>query len=305
MARLLPPSSPADRPLSPRDAGAALVVVVLWALNFIFGKVGLSELPPFLMLALRFALVALLLLPFLGRADPRRWPLVLAIAVVLGGCHFGLMFFGLAHVDAGPAAIAIQLTVPFSALLGCMFFGERVGRAKVLGMAVAFAGVYLLAGEPTGMTSPWHLLAVAGAAFAWAVANVLIKRLGPINVFTLNAWVALLAVPQLLAASFVLEHGQAEALAAAGWRAWGAVAYMAVASSIVAYGLWYFLIERYPMNRVVPMTLLAPVLAVVFAVLLLGESVSATMIAGGILTLSGVAIIELVRPAAAEAQPIT
>jgi O-acetylserine/cysteine efflux transporter len=80
---------------------------------------------------------------------------------------------------------------------------------------------------------------------------------------------------------------------------------MAIASSIVAYGLWYFLIERYPMNRVVPMTLLAPVLAVVFAVLLLGESISATMIAGGILTLSGVAIIELVRPAAAEAQPIT
>ncbi len=179
-----------ERPLSPRDAGAALIVVVLWALNFIVGKVGLTELPPFLMLALRFALVALLLLPFLGRAERRRWPLVLAIAVVLGGCHFGLMFFGLAHVDAGPAAIAIQLTVPFSALLGCVFFGERIGRAQILGMAFAFAGVYLLAGEPSRMTSPRHLFAVAAAAFAWAAANVLIKRLGPINVFTLNGWVA-------------------------------------------------------------------------------------------------------------------
>jgi O-acetylserine/cysteine efflux transporter len=305
MAHGQPPSSPADRPLLPRDAGAAFVVIVLWALNFIFGKVGLSELPPFLMLALRFALVALLLLPFLGRADPRRWPLVLAISVVLGGCHFGLMFFGLAHVDAGPAAIAIQLTVPFSALLGCVFFGEQIGRAQLAGMAMAFAGVYLLAGEPTKVTSPWHLLAVTGAALAWAVANVLIKRLGPINVFTLNAWVALLAAPQLLVVSFALENGQAEALAAAGWRAWGAVAYMAVASSIVAYGLWYFLIERYPMNRVVPMTLLSPVLAVAFAILLLGETVSATMIAGGILTIGGVAVIELIRPAAARAQPIT
>ncbi len=78
-----------------------------------------------------------------------------------------------------------------------------------------------------------------------------------------------------------------------------------MASSIIAYGLWYFLIERYPMNRVVPMTLLAPVLAVVFAVLLLGETVSATMIAGGILTLGGVAVIEFIRPAVAEAQPMT
>lgn len=294
-----------DGPLPPRDVGAALIVVLIWALNFILGKVGLSEMPPFLMLALRFGLVALLLLPFLGRADRKRWPLVLAIAVVLGGCHFGLMFFGLAHVDAGPAAIAIQLTVPFSALLGYAFFGERIGRAQIAGMAMAFIGVYLLAGEPARMTSPLHLLAVVVAAFAWAVANVLIKRLGPINVFSLNGWVALLAAPLLLAVSLACEHGQAEALAAAGWRGWGAVVYMAVASSVIAYGLWYFLIERYPMSRVVPMTLLSPVLAVVFAVLLLGEPLSWTMIWGGILTVGGVAVIELVRPAVARAQPIT
>ncbi|MFO1152957.1 MAG: EamA family transporter [Rhodospirillales bacterium] len=305
MARPLQPPSRADRPLSPRDAGAALVVVVLWALNFIFGKLGLMELPPFLMLAVRFALVALLLLPFFGRAHWRRWPLVLAIAVVLGGCHFGLMFYGLAHVDAGPAAIAIQLTVPFSVLLGRICFGERINRAQFAGMAMAFVGVYLLAGEPSRMTSPWHLFAVAVAGFAWAVANVLIKRLGPINVFTLNGWVALLTVPQLLAVSFVLEQGQWAALAHASWRAWAAVAYMAVASSIIAYGLWYFLVERYPMNRVVPMTLLSPVLAVVFAVILLGERLSMIMVVGGILTLGGVAVIEFARPSAAKAQPLS
>jgi O-acetylserine/cysteine efflux transporter len=299
-----PLSSP-SRPLTPRDATAALAVVVLWALNFIIGKVGLSQLPPLLMMALRFAVVAILLLPFLGRARPAQGRLIVAIAVVLGGGHFGLMFTGLAGVDAGPAAIAIQLTVPFSALLAAVFFAERLGRGQMLGMLIAFAGVYVLAGEPERMTSPLHLVLVVLAAFAWAVANVLIKRLGPINVFTLNGWVALLAVPQFIAASLVLEAGQLPALAAADWRAFAAVGYMAVASSIIAYGLWYYLIERYPMNRVVPLTLLSPVLAVVFAVLLLAEPLSATMAAGGALTLAGVALIEWLRPAAAEAQPMT
>ncbi|MFO1127977.1 MAG: EamA family transporter [Rhodospirillales bacterium] len=304
---MTPPSPPlrTEPALTPRDGAAALLVIVIWALNFIFGKVGLSELPPLLMLALRFVLVTVLLLPFLGRIRRRQWRLVVAVSVVLGVCHFGLMFFGLAHVGAGPAAIAIQLTVPFSAILGWVCFGERIGRVQLAGMAMAFCGVYLLAGEPAGTateaasraSNSWYLLAVTGAAFAWAVANVLIKRLGPINVFTLNGWVALIAAPHLLAASLLLEHGQAAAIAAAGWRAWSAVVFMAVASSIVAYGLWYFLIERYPMNRVVPMTLLSPVLAVVFAVLLLGETLSATMVVGGILTLGGVAVIELIRPA--------
>jgi O-acetylserine/cysteine efflux transporter len=302
---MVPSAAPGPQPFTPRDGLAALTVVILWALNFIVGKMGLAQLPPLLMLALRFALVAVLLLPFLGRARRRQAGLIAAIAVILGGGHFGLMFFGLAGVDAGPAAIAIQLTVPFSALLAFACFGERLGRGQLFGMVIAFAGVYVLAGEPERMTSPLHLACVVAAAFAWAVANVLIKRLGPINVFTLNGWVALLAVPQFLVASLALETGQAAALAAADWRAHAAILYMAVASSIVAYGLWYRLIERYPMNRVVPLTLMSPVLAVLFAVLLLAEPMTPVMAAGGLLTLAGVALIERFRPASAEAQPMT
>ena len=191
---------------------------------------------------------------------------IAAISVVLGGMHFGLMFAGLRGVDAGPAAIAIQLTVPFSALLAAVFYRERLGSWQTAGMLVAFAGVYLLAGEPSRRPSALHFLMVVCAAFAWAVANVLIKRLGPINVFTLNAWVALLACPQLLLASLLLERGQAPAIETADWRAWGAVVYMAVGASIIAYGLWYYLIEKHELNRVVPLTLLSPVLAVALAV---------------------------------------
>lgn len=285
----------ARRGLAAADWTAAIAVVLIWALNFIVGKVGVMQLPPLLMMAVRFALVAALLAPFL-QPMTGRWPLVAAIAVVLGGLHFGLMFSGLRGVGAGPAAIAIQLTVPFSALLALLFYREKLGLWQLSGMAVAFVGIYLLAGEPTHPPSLPHFLMVVAAAFAWAVANVLIKRLGPVNPFTLNAWVAVLACPQLLLASLLTEHGQVAALQAADWRVWGAIVYMAVGASIIAYGLWYHLLGKHPMNSIVPMTLLSPVLAVGLAVPLLGEPLTSAVLLGGGVTLLGVAMIQFLRP---------
>lgn len=277
------------------DLAAALAVVVIWAFNFIAGKIGVAVWPPLFMMALRFALVALLLAPFLK--PPRgRWRIVGALSVVYGCFHFGPLFMGLQRVDAGLASIAGQLIVPFSALLARVCYGERLGRWQLGGMAIAFAGVYLLAGEPSARASLPHFLLIVAASLAWSVANILIKTLGPMNVFQLNAWVALLAWPQLLVQSLVFETGQAAALAGADAGAWGAIAYMALGASITAYGLWYYLIEKYAVNRVVPLTLLAPVLAVVLAVWLLGEPVTPGLLLGGLFTLGGVAMIEFLRP---------
>ncbi len=275
---------------------AAAAVVLIWALNFIVGKVGVQELPPLLLMGLRFTLVAALLAPFLRSPGRSRWPLIAALAVVLGCFHFGLLFVGLSGVSAGPAAIAIQLTVPFSAALAAIFHGERLGPWQLGGMGIAFVGIWLLADTSAQAPDLAHLLMVVVAAFAWSVANVLIKRLGPINVFTLNGWIALLTAPLLLAASGLIEHGQLDAIAAADWRAWGAIVYMAVGASVVAYGLWYYLIEKHEMNKVVPMTLLSPVLAVFLAVPLLGEPLTTTLMVGGAVTLTGVAMIQFLRP---------
>jgi O-acetylserine/cysteine efflux transporter len=290
----------AARGLPARDWGAASLVVLIWAMNFIVGKVGLLELPPLLMMGLRFALVAVLLAPFLRWPGRNRWPLIGALAVVLGGLHFGLLFVGLSGVSAGPAAIAIQLAVPFSALLAAVFYRERLSVWQLAGMGVAFTGIWLLAGEPAHAPSPPHLLMVVIAAFSWAFANVLIKRLGRINVFALNGWVALLTAPLLLAASGLFEDGQLEAIAGADWRGWGAIVYMAVGASVIAYGLWYYLIEKHEMNRVVPMTLLAPVLAVFLAAWLLDEPLTPTLLVGGAVTLVGVAMIQFLRPVVPE-----
>ncbi len=217
--------------------------------------------------------------------------------MVLGGLHFGLLFTGLKGVNAGPAAIAIQLTVPFSALLAWLVYAERMGRWQLAGIAVAFAGIYILAGDATERPDPASFLIIVVGAFAWAVANILIKRLGRINPFVLNAWIALIAAPLLFSASAVLESGQIRALTGAGWRGWGAVFYMAVGASITAYGLWYYLIGKYPLNRIVPLTLLSPVLAVALAMVILDEPATVRILAGGAITIFGVAMIQFLKHA--------
>lgn len=270
---------------------AALVVVVIWGLNFIAAKVGVAQMPPFAFMALRFAIVGLLLAPWFRPRGWRQWRGVAVISFSLGVLHFGLLFAGIRGVDAATAAIAIQLSVPFSAALAALVFGERLGWKRAGGMVLAFSGVAFLAGEPTRFAL-WPFLLVVSGAFAWAASNVIIKTLGSIPPVVMNGWMSLLAAPQLALLSLVLETDQAAALAAADWRGWAALAFTVVCASMIAYSLWYHLLSRYELNRVVPFTLLAPVIGIGGGILVLGEPLSFQKGVGGILTIIGIAIIQ-------------
>lgn len=282
--------------MRPLDALGLATVILIWGSNLIIGKIGVSQIPPIFMMGMRFALVTVLLLPFL-RPIGKPWWKVALLAVTLGGMQFSLMFTGLRGVDAGAASVAVQLFVPFSTILAWVFFRENMRPSQIAGMAIAFIGAYVLAGAPTVAASTDSYLLVVAGAFMLAVATVQIKDLGTVNVFRLNAWVAVLAAPQLFVASMLLEDGQMAALSNADWRGWAAVVWMAIAVTIVCHGLFYHLINTYPMHKVVPATLLSPVLAVALAVPILHESITLELVAGGIATLVGVALIQFCRSA--------
>jgi len=281
--------------MTPLDAGLAVLVMVVWGFNFVAAKWGLVELPPILLMALRFGLTAVLLLPFV-RCPRDKLASVFVLSMTLGCLHFSLMFTGLSRVDASVAAIAIQIQVPFSALLAAVFFGDRLGWRRALGMAVAFAGVVLLAGEPRVSSDLAALALIVAGAFVWSVSNIQIKQIGRINGFALNAYLGLFAAPQLLLVSLILEHDQMAALAAADWRALVSIAYMAIAVTIISYALWYKLLRRYPVNVVMPLTLLVPIVGVASGVVFLGDPLTWHTMLGGLATLVGVGIIVVRRP---------
>jgi O-acetylserine/cysteine efflux transporter len=280
--------------MRPIDYAATLAVMMIWGLNYPLSKLGLEEMPPLLFMALRFAVVAALLCPFVRMPREKRVG-VLTLAFILGGVHFGLMFSGLARMDAGTAAIVVQTQVPFAALLAALFYGDRLGWRGFCGMVVAFAGVILIFGEPRIANDPVPPLLILAAAFAWALANIQIRRIGAIDGFALSGWLAFFAVPQLLLLSFLLEDHQIAALRDAGLKGWGGMLYNAIAVAIVSYQLWYPLIRRYPVNQTMPFTLLVPIFATGLSALILGDRLGWREGLGGVTTILGVALIVL-RP---------
>ncbi len=273
-----------------------VVVTVVWGFNFAVVKVGLGLVPPIAFVALRFAIVGLLLLPFLRLPQKRFGELVL-LSVLLGVVHFSLMFTGLRDLDVATSAIAIQLQVPFAAILAAIFFGDRMRWRRISGMAIAFAGVVLIAGEPRLHGDMLPLLLVIGAACTWAGANIMIKRLGDdVSVFGLNGWVALLAAPQLALLSWAAETDPLGAILSAGWPLWASIAFQSLLVTVFGYGVWYYCMRRYPVNQVMPLTLLVPLFGVMSGVIYFDDRLTLPMLIGGLCTIAGVAIITIRRP---------
>ena len=288
--------------MSLRDLGIVLVIMVIWGLNYPVAKIGTGAVPPMMMIALRFFLVGLLVLPFfkVPWAQLRR---IFYLSITIGVFHFAPNFTGLKLVDSGMGAILNQLSVPFSAILAAIFFRDRLGWRRLLGMALAFAGVAILVGEPQRPTDYLGVFLMVAASLAWAVSLIQAKVLVGVHPLPLVGWMNLMAAPQLVALSLLLEESPVGTALDMGWTGLWPILYMAVFVSVVSHGLWYMLLHRYPINVAAPFALLTPVFGVLFGVLILDEAFTWFTLAGGLITLAGVAIITIRRPAQAMPPP--
>ncbi|MBR0820423.1 DMT family transporter [Bradyrhizobium liaoningense] len=283
--------------MSALQIACAVAVPLLWGYQFVAIKVGVAEFPPLFFLALRFLAIALLLVPFVRKPTRKQLGPIAAISIFLGGLNFGLFYVGLGLGSGSMSAVAYQLATPFTVLLAWPLLGEKPSTTTSAGVALAFAGVVVLAAGPGLSASILPLLLVVAAAFAFAVSNVLTKRHGPFDPLMLMGWSSLFTVPQVLVMSQLLEYGQAASLVTADGRGWLALAYTIFIGGILGFGLWFWLIGRCSMGRVAPFGLLLPVFALMSSVLFLGERMTPKLIVGGLLAISGVALTQ-VRPRA-------
>ena len=133
--------------------------------------------------------------------------------------------------------------------------------------------------------------------------NLLFRKLAGVPVLTIHAWLALVSVPVLAAASVVYEPGQLGRAAQLSLSTWGWLTYSALGASLLGHGGMSWLFQRYPVSTVSPLTLPTPLLSVIIAVIAFGTPVTVQMILGGILTLAGVAIITLRTAQARDLEP--
>ena len=276
---------------------ALLLVAFIWGVNFAVVKIGLGHWPPLLFVGIRFVAVAAALAPFMRRLPRGKLIQVLGLSVSLGVLHFGTMFAGLRNLDAATARRRRFLGWAV-AILAAIVFQETLHWRRIAGILTAFAGVACLAGEVHfGGGQLGSLALVIVAACVWATSSVQIKLLGDeIEILNLNGWVALLAAPQTLLASYFLETGQLDAILNANLQAWSVIAYQAILVSVIGYSIWYRMMRQFPVNQVMPFTLLVPLFGVLSGVVMLGEHPTFLMAVGGVLTLFGVAVVVLRRP---------
>jgi O-acetylserine/cysteine efflux transporter len=248
-----------------------------------------------LVVALRFAVV-IGALGFLIRPLPRA-NLVRTILTLLlvGPLHFGIQYSGL-HLarDLSPMVIAMQLWIPCSVVFAGLILRERVGPLKVAGVALAFLGIVAMAFDPIVFAQLGALALVALAAACHGIGAVLVRKQGQaMDPWSMQAWIALLAVPVMGTGSALFERHQIEAMAHASWAIWGFILFGAIVSSIVANAFMFQLVQRYEVARVTPFMLMTPVISFVLAGLVLGDHVSLRVALGAAITLAGVALAAL------------
>jgi len=274
-----------------RDLFLLVAINVVWGLNLVASKLGVGEFPPIFFTALRFGSLAFVLAPLL-RWHPGQMRNLLAATLLTGPASFALMFSGLYYVqDASTAAITSQLNVPLATLFSVWLLGERINLRRVSGIALAFAGVLVIGFDPRVLAYSNGILLVVASTVTGALGLIYVKKLRNVKPLELQAWIAVIGGPGLLLLSVLFESGQVEAMRAASWVGWVSLAFTAVMASLLAHSLWYYLLGRYPVTTLAPVTLLTPVCGVLFSVAFLGDQLTPRMLLGGASTLAGVFVV--------------
>ncbi|MGW2280454.1 EamA family transporter [Streptomyces sp. NPDC001770] len=281
--------------MRPSHIALAVLVTALWGVNFVVIELGLDHFPPLLFSALRFLIAALPAVFFVG--PPKvAWKWTVGVGLALGVAKFGLLFVGMDQgMGAGLSSLVLQVQAVFTALFAALALGERPGRVRVAGMAVALAGIGVAAADE-GASGPVlaFVLVIAAAAF-WGVSNVLTRKAAPPDSLNFMVWVSTVPVLPLLGLSLLFEgwDRDTDALAAMDWTGAGTVVYVAWISTVFGFGAWGYLLRHHPASSVAPFTLLVPVFGMSSAALLLDESVSPLRWCAAALLVGGVAVTSL------------
>ena len=274
----------------------AIGITFIWGTNFVVIKWGITEFPPFLFATLRFMASALPWVLFVPRpAVP--WRTLATVGLLLGAGQFGLLFFAMRHdITPGLASLLMQSQVFFTIVLAMLWRKESITALQVGALALAGLGIGLIGWRTVGradasITGTGFAL-VIGAALAWSVANQVVKAAGRVDMLRFMIWCSLFAIPPLLLLALWADTPAAllRSVAHATPLAWLAVAWQAVGNTLIGFGVWNWLLTRYPAATVAPLSLLVPVFGMSAAALVLGEPLPAWKLVAATLIIAGLTL---------------
>jgi drug/metabolite transporter (DMT)-like permease len=284
----------------------ALFAVVVWGASFVATKVALAEVPPMTIVWLRFAMgVAVLGVVVLARREfawvSRRDLGYFALLGLIGiTIHQWLQANGLVTSQAGTTAWIVASGPIFIALLGRLVLGERLGAGRIAGIALAAAGVVLVAvrGDLSLITagkfgSPGDILILLSAP-NWAVFSVLSRR-GLREHASGRMMFYVMTIGWLLVSLMLLAGTGGSEIDQLTLRGWLSIGFLGVFCSGIAYVFWFDALQAMPASQVGALLYIEPLVTVAVAAAVLGEPIVLATIVGGVMILFGVWLVN--RPA--------
>ena len=274
-----------------RDLFLAISVPCLWGFGFVITKLGMEQLPPMLINGLRWSLTGLVLVWWFP-IPKKFFKRLLFVSFIGCTLQYSLTFSGLNIIDASTAVLLVQSEVPFGILIAFLLLKEKPSIKNLIGLFIAFIGLILLTDTPNLQGEYLGIFLVLSGAFTWALAQIFTKPISEkLNGIVITAWFGVLAGPQLILASQLIEGDVLSNVISANYQTWLIVLYLGLLMNVLGYSIWYYLLGMYPVNKILPIMLLLPVTGVVTAIMFLGERPDLKVFFGGIVILFGVGMI--------------
>ena len=275
-----------------KDTLIASLVPIFLGFGFVIAKPAMEHFPPILLMGLRFTFAASILIWWFP--IPRGYLKQIFIASLIANTlQYSVTYTGLNLIDASAAVLLVQTEVPFGVLFAYFMLKEKPTIRSLIGIAVAFVGVYILTGSPNLEGKFLGIfLTILGSAI-WALGQVLVKPLSKkIAPLTLVAWLAIFSGPILIFLSAILDGNTINYIKSANFNSWAIAFYLGFFMQPVTYGCFYYVLKNNPLYKVLPIvTMGIPLTGLLAAILLLGEKPTTELYLGGFIILIGVILI--------------
>ena len=274
-----------------QDIFIALLVPIILGFGFVIAKPAMQYFPPYLLMGMRFTIPALILVWWFPL--PKGLYLDLFKVSFIGNTlQYGLTYTGLNIIDASSAVLLVQLEVPFGIIIAFFLLKEIPTIKNIVGLVIAFIGVFILTGAPNLDGKYIGVLLVLAGAFTWSLGAVMAKPLSKkIGAYALMTWLAVFSGPMLLFISLLINGNPVPYFLSANLNSWLTVLFLGFIMQPVGYAAWYYVLRKYPVNKVMPVLLLLPVTGLITSIFLLGEDPPKQVFLGGFVIIFGVALI--------------
>ena len=275
-----------------KDTFIASLVPIFLGFGFVIAKPAMDDFPPILLMGLRFTFAASILIWWFP--IPKGYLVKIFIAsLVANTIQYSVTYSGLNLIDASAAVLLVQTEVPFGVLFAYFMLKEKPTIRSLIGIFIAFIGVYILTGSPSLDGKFIGIFLTILGSGIWALGQVLVKPLSKeLKPLTLVAWLALFSGPILILLSNIFDGNSINYIKSANMNSWIIAIYLGFFMQPITYGCFYYVLKNNPLYKVLPIvTMGIPLTGLLAAIFLLKESPTTELYLGGSIILLGVILI--------------